>query len=150
MAAKNKNSAVTVPTNKEVADFIAAVEPASKREDAKVLDALFRKVTGEEPKMWGPTIIGYGSYDYTYDSGHSGTSSRSGFSPRKAKHSIYLMGCYCDEETEKRTARQLTRLGKHSRGKSCLYINKLVDVDLEVLEEMIADNWATMNRVYPG
>ncbi len=147
--ANSKSAAKTVPTAQSVEEFIDNVEPVAKREDAKVLDALFRKVTGEEPAMWGPTIIGYGSYDYTYDSGHSGTSSRSGFSPRKAKHSLYLMGCYCDAETEKRTVEQLTRLGKHSRGKSCLYINKLADVDLDVLEEMIADNWATMNRIYP-
>lgn len=139
----------TVPTGEEVEAFIEGVEPASKREDAKVLDALFRKVTGEQPRMWGPTIIGYGSYHYRYESGREGDSLRSGFSPRKAKHSLYLMGCYCDEETEKRTVRQLTRLGKHSRGKSCLYINKLADIDLAVLEEMIADNWETMNRIYP-
>ena len=149
MAGKNKNSAVTVPTGNAVSAFIENVEPAAKREDAKVLDALFRKVTGEEPQMWGPTIIGYGSYHYKYESGREGDSPRSGFSPRKAKHSLYLMGCYCDEETEKRTVEQLTRLGKHSRGKSCLYINKLADVDLDVLEEMIADSLATMNRLYP-
>lgn len=141
--------AKTKATEQSVADFIAAVEPEAKREDAKVLDALFRKVTGEQPKMWGPTIIGYGSYHYKYESGREGDASRSGFSPRKAKHSLYLMGCYCDAETEKRTLEQLTRLGKHSRGKSCLYINKLADVDLAVLEEMIADNWETMNRIYP-
>jgi hypothetical protein len=142
--------AKTVPTTVQVAQFIKAIEHDGKREDAKVLDALFRKVTGEEPQMWGPTIIGYGSYHYIYDSGHEGDSMRSGFSPRKAKHSLYLMGCYCDEATEKRTVEQLTRLGKHSRGKSCLYVNKLADIDLDVLEEMIADNWATMNRIYPA
>ncbi|MEP2736115.1 MAG: DUF1801 domain-containing protein [Erythrobacter sp.] len=141
--------AKTKATQQSVADFIAAVEPEAKREDAKVLDALFRKVTGEQPAMWGPTIIGYGSYHYKYESGREGDAARSGFSPRKAKHSLYLMGCYCDPETEKRTVEQLTRLGKHSRGKSCLYINKLSDVDLDVLEEMIADNWETMNRIYP-
>lgn len=139
----------TVPTSADVESFIETVEPQSKREDAKVLDALFRKVTGEEPRMWGPTMIGYGQYHYKYESGREGDFLRSGFSPRKAKHSLYLMGCYCDEDTEKRTVEQLTRLGKHSRGKSCLYVNKLADVDLAVLEEMIADNWATMNRIYP-
>jgi hypothetical protein len=139
----------TVPTEISPEEFIDQVEPASKQEDAKVLDALFRKVTGEEPKMWGPTIIGYGSYHYKYESGREGDAARSGFSPRKAKHSLYLMGCYCDEEAEKQTVEQLSRLGKHSRGKSCLYINKLADVNLAVLEEMIADNWETMNRIYP-
>lgn len=141
--------AKTVPTAVSVADFIEQVEPISKREDARVLDALFRKVTGVEPRMWGPTIIGYGSYDYTYETGHSGTSLRTGFSPRKAKHSLYLMGGYCDEVTAAHRNQALTRLGKHSTGKSCLYINKLADVDLAVLEEMIAEDWATMNRLYP-
>ena len=74
---------------------------------------------------------------------------RTGFSPRKAKHSLYLMGGYCDDITAKHREEALTRLGKHSTGKSCLYVNKLADIDLEVLEEMIATDWATMNRLYP-
>ena len=139
----------TKPTDVSVEEFIAAVEPASKREDARVLDAMFRKVTGEEPTMWGPTMIGYGSYHYKYESGREGDMLRAGFSPRKAKHSLYLMGGYCDEETAKVRDAQLERLGKHSRGKSCLYVNKLADVDLEVLEEMIKADWETMNRKYP-
>lgn len=141
--------AKTQTTQVNPAEFIEDIEHAGKREDAKVLDALFRKVTGREAKMWGPTIIGYGSYSTTYESGRDVHSLRTGFSPRKAKHSFYLMGCYCDEDTEMRTVEQLTRLGKHSRGKSCLYVNKLADIDLAVLEEMIADNWETMNRIYP-
>ena len=141
--------AKTKPTKVTVEEFIAAVEPESKREDAKVIDALFRKVTGEKPKMWGPSIIGYGEYNTVYASGRKVHSLRSGFSPRKAKHSFYLMGCYCDEETEKRTKEQLSRLGKHSRGKACLYVNKLADIDLDVLEEMMTTDWATMNEIYP-
>ena len=94
--------AKTKPTNVTVEEFIEQVEPAAKREDAKVLDALFRKVTGEEPQMWGPSIIGYGTYHYVYASGREGDWMRSGFSPRKAKHSLYLMGRYCDEATGKR------------------------------------------------
>ena len=139
----------TRPTERSVEAFIEAVEPASKREDARVLDAMFRRVTGEEPAMWGPTMIGYGRYHYRYETGREGDMLRTGFSPRKAKHSIYLMGGYCDEETAKVRDAQLERLGKHSRGKSCLYINKLADVDLGVLEEMIAADWETMNRWYP-
>ena len=141
--------AKTQITDVDPADFIAAVESEAKREDAKVLDALFRKVTGEEPKMWGPSIIGYGSYRTTYASGRDVHWMRAGFSPRKAKHSLYLMGGYCDEVAAKAREEALTRLGKHSTGKSCLYINKLADIDLEVLEEMIAADWATMNRIYP-
>lgn len=140
----------TRPTERSVEAFIEAVEPASKREDARVLDAMFRRVTGEQPVMWGPSMIGYGRYHYRYETGREGDMLRAGFSPRKAKHSIYLMGGYCDEETAKLRDAQLERLGKHSRGKSCLYINKLADVDLDVLEEMIAADWETMNARYPA
>jgi hypothetical protein len=141
--------AKTQITDVDPADFIAAVEPAAKREDAQVLDALFRRVTGETPKMWGPGIIGYGSYTTTYASGRDVHWMRTGFSPRKAKHSLYLMGGYCDEAAGTAREKALMKLGKHSTGKSCLYINKLTDIDLAVLEEMIVTDWATMNRVYP-
>ncbi len=139
----------TMPTARRVSAFIDTVEPDAKRSDAKVIDAMFRRVTGEEPKMWGPSIIGYGEYHTTYASGREVLWLRTGFSPRKAKHSLYLMGGYCDELTGKRRDAQLARLGKYSRGKSCLYINKLADVDLAVLEEMLVDDWATMQRLYP-
>ncbi|MDN3645090.1 DUF1801 domain-containing protein [Pontixanthobacter aestiaquae] len=139
----------TKPTDVSVEQFIAGVEPEWKRDEAKVIDAMFRRVTREEPQMWGPSIIGYGVYNTTYASGRDVTWMRGGFSPRKAKHSLYLMGGYCDEETGKRRDAQLKRLGKHSKGKSCLYINKLADVDLDVLEEMIGEDWETMARIYP-
>ena len=139
----------TKATDVSVDDFIAGVEQEAKRGDAKILDALFRKVTGEEPQMWGPTIIGYGTYHYKYASGREGDWMRSGFSPRKAKHSLYLMGGYCDKHTGEKREEQLTRLGKHKTGASCLYVNKLADIDLDVLEEMIRTDWATMNKVYP-
>lgn len=139
----------TKPTAQAVEDFIEAVEHDGKREDARVLDSLFRRVTGEEPVMWGPTMIGYGSYHYKYDSGREGDFLRTGFSPRKPKHSLYLMGGYCDDVTSKKNEEILSRLGKYSQGKSCLYINKLADVDLEVLEDLVRVNWEAMNRVYP-
>ncbi len=141
--------AKTQQTDASVEEFIANVEPEAKREDAKVLDALFRKVTGEKPRMWGPSIIGYGDYRTVYASGKKVHWMRSGFSPRKAKHSLYLMGGYCDELASGERKEVLSRLGKHSEGKSCLYINKLKDVDLGVLEEMIANDWEHMNRIYP-
>ena len=141
--------AKTTQTDASVDAFIDSVEPEAKREDARVLDALFRKVTGEEPRMWGPSIIGYGDYHTTYESGREVHWMRSGFSPRKAKHSLYLMGGYCDEIASKEREEALSRLGKYKTGKSCLYINKLADVDLDVLEEMIAKDWATMQRIYP-
>jgi len=141
--------AKTKQTDVSVEDFIEAVEPEAKREDAKVLDALFRKVTGEEPRMWGPTIIGYGSYHYKYESGREGDAARSGFSPRKAKHSLYFMGRYCDEETGKTVDALLEKMGKHKTGASCVYVNKLADIDLSVMEEIIGVCWDAMNRKYP-
>ena len=141
--------AKTQITEVDPAEFIASVEPSVKREDAVVLDALFRKVTGQVPKMWGPTIIGYGEYRTTYASGRDVHWMRAGFSPRKAKHSLYLLGGYCDDMAAKRREELLSQLGKYKTGKSCLYINKLADVDMDVLEQMIAADWETMQRVYP-
>ena len=139
----------TRPEADSVADFIASVEPEAKRRDAQVLDALFRRVTGEEPVMWGPSMIGYGQYHYKYETGREGDWLRTGFSPRKAKHSIYLMGGYCDDITAAGRAGRLGRLGKCSTGKSCLYVNKLADIDLAVLEEIVADDWNAMLRLFP-
>ena len=136
----------TRPTQVSVEDFIAAVEPASKREDGAVLDALFRKVTGMTPAMWGPTIVGYGQYHYRYESGHEGDMCRAGFSPRKAKHSLYLLDCGGqDPEMEALIA----RLGKHSRSVACLYVNKLADIDLAVLEELAALSWTRSFAQWP-
>lgn len=140
----------TQESGEPVEHFLESIEPSAKRDEARVLDALFRKVTGEAPKMWGSSIIGYGSYHYRYATGREGDWMRSGFSPRKAKHSLYLMGGYCDETAAAQRTRILARLGKYSEGKSCLYINKLADIDLRVLEEMIANDWANMNRIYPA
>lgn len=140
-----KSELKTKATAVSVADFIAAIPDPRRREEAEVLDALHRRVTGLEPKMWGPSIIGYGSYDYTYASGHSGTSARAGFSPRKAALVFYLMG---DEEAEADAL--FAQLGKHSRGKACLYIKKLADVDLAVLERLVGLSWESMNARYVG
>ncbi|ABF52214.1 DUF1801 domain-containing protein [Sphingopyxis alaskensis] len=137
----------TKATEVSVADFIAAVPDARRREEAAVVDAIHRRVTGHEPKMWGPSIIGYGSYDYVYESGRSGTFCRAGFSPRKAAMTIYLMGRYCDRQKDADAL--FARLGKHRTGKSCLYINKLADVDLDVLEQLVALSWDAMNERYP-
>jgi Domain of unknown function (DU1801) len=137
----------TKVTEVSVADFIAAVPDQRRREEAAVIDALHRKVTGLEPKLWGPSIIGYGSYNYKYDSGREGTMCRGGFSPRKAAMTLYLMGNYCDRQAE--VDDLFARLGKHSTGKSCLYIKKLADVDLAVLERLVAISWQVMNEKYP-
>lgn len=137
----------TKATEVSVADFIAAQGDERRREEAEVIDALHRKVTGCVPKMWGPSIIGYGSYNYKYDSGREGTMCRGGFSPRKAALTVYLMGNYCDHQAE--VDDLFARLGKHTTGKSCLYIKKLADVDLEVLERLVALSWEIMNTKYP-
>lgn len=137
----------TKATEVSVADYIAAVPAERRREEATVIDALHRRVTGLEPAMWGPSIIGYGSYNYKYDSGREGTMCRGGFSPRKAALTVYLMGNYCNHQAKADDL--FARLGKHKTGKSCLYINKLADVDLAVLEELVALSWQAMNEAYP-
>lgn len=138
----------TRATEAGVADFIAAIPETRRREEAALVDAMHRRVTGLEPRMWGPSIIGYGSYDYVYDSGRSGTMCRAGFSPRKTAMTLYLMGHYLDRQPEADAL--LAKLGKHKTGKSCLYVNKLADVDLEVLEQLVALSWDVMNARYPA
>jgi Domain of unknown function (DU1801) len=139
----------TAPTNADVADFIAKIEPAAKQEAANTLLDLFTRVTGYPAKMWGPSIIGFGSYHYKYDSGREGDSARSAFSPRKAKIVIYLIGGYTNPATRKKMDDLRERLGKHSVGQSCLYINKLTDIDLGILEQMIRTDKAYMDETYP-
>jgi hypothetical protein len=133
----------TRPTDVSVADFLAAVEPADKRADALALDALFQKITGFTPRMWGPTMVGYGRYEYVYASGHGGTSMAAGFSPRKAEHSIYILPGYLDMSD------QLARLGKHKIGKACLYVKRLSDIQLDVLEAMIRAGLADLEKRWP-
>jgi hypothetical protein len=138
--------AKTKPTQVSVEDFIERAATPAKREDAAVLDSLFRRITGMAPEMWGPTIVGYGEYNTVYDSGRKVRCLRAGFSPRKAKHSLYLLGCGGTDEAMEAL---LARLGKHSRGVGCLYVNKLADIDLAVLEEMIALGWSKSFERYP-
>jgi len=133
----------TVPTEVAVSDFIAAVDHPVRRADAVVLDEMFRRVTGWTPCMWGPTIIGYGSYHYVYDSGREGDSLATGFSPRKASLSIYVIPGYSDY------SEILDRLGKYKIGKSCLYINKLADIDMDVLEELVRAGLRDLEKKYP-
>lgn len=141
--------AKTQITDVDPMEFMASVVPVQKREEAMQLDTLFRKVTGLAPAMWGASIIGYGAYHTTYASGRAVHWLRTGFSPRKAKHSLYLMGGYCDELAATRRDELLADLGKHSTGKSCLYINKLADVDMGVLEALLRADWEAMARIYP-
>lgn len=123
--------------------FIEAVDQPVRRADALVLDDLYRRITGWRPRMWGQTIVGYGSYHYVYDSGREGDSLAAGFSPRKANLSLYIVPGYQDYDAI------LSRLGKYKMGKSCLYINKLSDVDMGVLEELIRTGVTDLAKIYP-
>lgn len=134
----------TKPTEIDPKDFVAAVESDRRRADAEVLLDFFERVTGLQPKMWGPSLIGYGRYHYKYESGREGDMLMTGFSPRKANLVMYIMPGYRSEAMQEK----LSRLGKHKLGKSCLYINKLADVDMEVLEEIVRDGVDYMRENY--
>jgi len=121
----------TKPTNLSVAAFIDALTDKTRRADAKALVKLMQKATAEEPKMWGPSIIGFGSYHYKYLSGREGDMPLAGFSPRKAATVLYVTAGFSDSEE------LLAKLGQHTTGKACLYIKKLADVDQKVLEELV-------------
>lgn len=127
----------------DVATFIDALEPAGRRADAGALCALMERVTGQPPAMWGPSIVGFGRYHYRYDSGREGDMARIGFSPRKAQLVIYLMPGASSVDA------LLDRLGKHSRGASCVYVRKLADVNLDVLEQLVRAGWDDMAVRYP-
>lgn len=115
-----------------VIDFLNKVEHEQKKKDAFVLLDLFTEITKEEAKMWGGSIIGFGQYHYKYASGQEGDWMRVGFSPRKANLTLYVL-CYNQNNFQE----LLDKLGKYKAGKGCLYINKLADVDVEVLKELI-------------
>src|SRR5271163_3948698 len=121
----------TKPTQLSVAAYIGAIADETKRADAKALVKLMQNATGEKPKMWGPSIIGFGSYHYKYDSGREGDMPLIGFSPRKPATVLYNLISASDSKV------LLPKLGKHTTGKGCLYIKKLADVDKHVLEAMV-------------
>lgn len=121
----------TKPTSADVEKFLNSIENEKRRKDAFVILDLMKKVTKEEPKMWGASIIGFGSYHYKYESGREGDWFLAGFSPRKTNFSIYIMSGFKEFDG------LLSKLGKHKTGSSCLYINKLEDVDLSILKKMV-------------
>lgn len=133
----------TGPTAIDPAEFLTTVEPARRREDGQQLLEVFARVSGFAPVMWGPSIIGYGRYHYRYASGREGDFLATGFSPRKASLSIYIMPGYQDY------SQILSRLGKHKLGKSCLYVNKLADIDMDVLGELIREGLKDLNEIWP-
>jgi hypothetical protein len=126
--AENKTKA----TAASVADYIEAIADDAKRKDAKVLVKMLQKATGEKPKLWEPSIIGFGSYHYKYESGREGDMPLVGFSPRKSASVLY--GLNGADESDS----LLSRLGKHTTGGGCIYIKKLTDIDATVLEALIA------------
>lgn len=134
----------TKETDSSVIEFIENIENMKKREDAYQLLDIFTETTGYEAKMWGPSIIGFGSYHYKYDSGHEGDAPLVGFSPRKAKTSLY----FATGDTGREEL--LKKFGKHTAGKSCVYINKTADIDLTILKELIQRSVEFIKRTYPN
>jgi hypothetical protein len=124
----------TQPTPASVSEFLNGVENDRRRSDAQTLAEMMKRVSGVEPRMWGPSIVGFGSRHYRYESGREGEMPRIGFSPRKANLALYIPSAKGSDEL-------LARLGKYRTGVSCLYINKLADVDPAVLEEILTDAW---------
>ncbi|MEM7767779.1 MAG: DUF1801 domain-containing protein [Pseudomonadota bacterium] len=132
------------PTAMDPRAFVEAVDHPVRRADGLAMLDLFGRVTGLQPKMWGPSIIGYGRYAYKYDSGREGESLMTGFSPRKANMVLYIMPGYENDKSRD----MLARLGKHKLGKSCLYITKLANVDEDVLVEIISAGVEEMRARY--
>jgi Domain of unknown function (DU1801) len=134
----------TQPTKVPVPRFISALESADKREDAAAIVRMMQDATGEKPRMWGPSIIGFGEYHYVYESGHGGDAPIVSFSPRKSAIVLYIMPGFSDFEA------LLSRLGKHTTGKACIYIKKLADIDQAVLKELVIKSVAVMRTRYPA
>ena len=130
----------TKQTKASVEDFLNLIEDNQKREDCFEIVKMMKQVTKKEPKMWGPSIIGFGSYHYKYESGREGDSLQIGFSPRKQNITLYiLLGANHENPL-------LQKLGKHSTGKGCLYIKRLADVDKKVLQELIKESFAKAHQ----
>jgi Domain of unknown function (DU1801) len=133
----------TLPTDAKVSAFLDGLDNERRRAESLQLIEAMQRLSREPPIMWGPSIIGFGKYDYTYDSGHSGTSMRIGFSPRKTAMTVYIAPGHDNKGA------LLEKLGPHTLGKSCLYIKDLSKVDGEALEEIIAMSLKEMSERYP-
>jgi hypothetical protein len=133
----------TQPTRDSVEDFLSGVRNVTRAADSRTVLKLMQEVSGEAPRMWGASMVGFGSYHYRYESGREGDYFRMGFSPRAQALTLYIMDGFPRYES------LLGRLGKHTRGKSCLYIRKLSDVDASVLQELVEASWEEMQRRHP-
>jgi hypothetical protein len=134
----------TKETDSSVIEFIEEVESPKKQEDAYKLLDIFTEATGYKAKMWGPSIIGFGSYQYKYESGHEGKWLLVGFSPRKAKISLYFA------TGDTRREELLKDFGKHTTGKACVYINKVADIDVDVLKVLIKQSVRFLKETFPN
>lgn len=132
----------TQPTDASVSDYIASRASDEQRADCAVLMAMFQRLTGEPPTMWGPSIVGHGRYRYTYDSGRSGEACLAAFAIRGRELVVYLS---CDGQDQQAL---LARVGKHRMGKSCFYFKRLADLDTAVLEQLVAGSIAEVRRKY--
>lgn len=132
----------TKPTEQSVEAFLQGVDDAQKRQDCLTVLELMRRITGEEPKMWGSSMVGFGRYHYKYNSGQEGDYFLTGFSPRKQNLTLYILSGF--EQAEP----LLQKLGKHTTAKSCLYIKRLKDIDLPTLEELIQQSVQTMKQTW--
>lgn len=132
----------TKPTNVSVTEFLNKVTPEEKRKDSFELLGIMRKITGEEPKMWGSSIVGFGKYHYKYASGHEGNACLTGFSPRKNALTLYLMLMSNMENYQE----LLAKLGRYKTGVGCLYIKRLSDIDKKVLEELIERSYKNLKN----
>ena len=132
----------TQPTEQSVESFLDSVEDERKRVDSYTLLELIGEITGDKPVMWGSSIVGFGTYHYKYASGREGEFMVTGFSPRKRNLTIYIMPGFDQYE------QMLSRLGKYKTGRSCLYVNKLADIDLDVLRELITADVKHMREKY--
>jgi hypothetical protein len=133
----------TKPEKTSVQEFINSVEGEQKRKDCLSLLEIFKSITKDKPVMWGTSIIGFGEYHYKYDSGREGDFLITGFSPRKAALTLYLMGAM-------EFPHLLEKLGKHTSGVGCIYIKKLADIDMMILNQLIAESYAYIKAKYPS
>ena len=133
----------TKPTEASVENHIAAIANEEQRNDAQTLVALMRRVTKQEPRMWGPSIVGFGSYHYKYASGHEGDSALTGFAVRGSELVVYIAPDFEGRDV------LLAKLGQHRTGTVCVYIRRLANVDLKVLEQLVARSVADTKSRYP-
>ena len=137
------NENKTRPSGESVEAFLDKIADSGRREDSRALCSLFRRVTGEEPELWGGSMVGFGRYKYRYESGREGEWLATGFAPRAKELVVYLMADSPQRE------QQLASLGKHRSGSSCLYIKRLADVDIDILEQLIRSSLQALRERYP-